>query len=585
MMRCVALLLAAACAAPAQSGDVILRAMRDEMERSRALRIVSLEAPYFIEYQLEDAENFNASASLGALVNSNRVRLRVPRIVVRVGDYQLDNTNYVGTDYYGGTRWDTSQFPLDDSYNVLRRYLWLGTDTAFKAALEAYSRKRAILGNVNAAQELPDFWKAPPVEVIRNGSPKPVDEAQWTGRLRRLSSIFLDYPAVTSSAVEFQAGQSIQYIANSEGTRVRVPENVFEVRARATALAPDGMMLHDAVAFDAPDADRLPAGAGIERGIRELAANLSALAAAPAGDSYTGPVLFEGTAGAQILAELLGRNLAASRRPVLPPGRTLPFAPGELEGRVGSRILPEWMDVVDDPLQTEWRGHALFGHYEVDMEGVVPKPLTLVEKGVLKNLLLTRQPVNGFSASNGHARLPGAFGARTAAIGNLFVSASESVPAAALKAKLIELCRRRNKPYGMLVRKMDFPSSATIAEARGLLAASQSAGGRPVSSPVLVYRVYQDGREELVRGLRFRGLDTRSLKDILAASTEQYAFDFLDNTAPFALTGGAAFVSEASVVAPAILIDDLEMDRAEQAFEKPPLVPPPPRDAKAAAVR
>jgi hypothetical protein len=585
MMRCVALLLAAACAAPAQSGDVILRAMRDEMERSRALRIVSLEAPYFIEYQLEDAENFNASASLGALVNSNRVRLRVPRIVVRVGDYQLDNTNYVGTDYYGGTRWDTSQFPLDDSYNVLRRYLWLGTDTAFKAALEAYSRKRAILGNVNAAQELPDFWKAPPVEVIRNGSPKPVDEAQWTGRLRRLSSIFLDYPAVTSSAVEFQAGQSIQYIANSEGTRVRVPENVFEVRARATALAPDGMMLHDAVAFDAPDADRLPAGAGIERGIRELAANLSALAAAPAGDSYTGPVLFEGPAGAQILAELLGRNLAASRRPVLPPGRTLPFAPGELEGRVGSRILPEWMDVVDDPLQTEWRGHALFGHYEVDMEGVVPKPLTLVEKGVLKNLLLTRQPVNGFSASNGHARLPGAFGARTAAIGNLFVSASESVPAAALKAKLIELCRRRNKPYGMLVRKMDFPSSATIAEARGLLAASQSAGGRPVSSPVLVYRVYQDGREELVRGLRFRGLDTRSLKDILAASTEQYAFDFLDNTAPFALTGGAAFVSEASVVAPAILIDDLEMDRAEQAFEKPPLVPPPPRDAKAAAVR
>jgi TldD protein len=585
MMRRVALLLAAACVAPAQSGDVILRAMRDEMERSRALRIVSLEAPYFIEYQLEDAENFSASASLGALINSNRVRLRVPRIVVRVGDYQFDNTNYVGTDYYGGTRWDTSQFPLDDSYNVLRRYLWLGTDTAFKTALEAYSRKRAILGNVNTGEELPDFWKAPPVELIRNGSPKPVDDALWTGRLRRLSSIFIGYPAVTSSAVEFQAGQSVQYIANSEGTRVRVPENVFEVRARATALAPDGMMLHDAVAFDAPDADSLPAEAEIERGIRELAANLSALAAAPAGDSYTGPVLFEGMAGAQIMAELLGRNLAASRRPVVPPGRTPPIAPGELEGRVGSRILPEWMDVVDDPLQTEWRGHALFGHYEVDMEGVVPKPLTLVERGVLKNLLLTRQPVNGFSASNGHARLPGAFGARTAAIGNLFVRASEGVPAAALKAKLIELCRQRNKPYGMLVRKMDFPSSAAIAEARGLLAASQSAGGRPVSSPILVYRVYQDGREELVRGLRFRGLDTRSLKDILAASSEQYAFDFLDNTAPFALTGGAAFVSEASVVAPAILIDDLEMDRAGQAFEKPPLVPPPPRDPRAAAVR
>jgi hypothetical protein len=582
MKRCLAILLAVSCVAPAQSGDVILRAIDDEMERSRALRIVSLAAPYFIEYQIEDADNFTVSASLGALTGSSHVRMRLPRVIVRVGDYQFDNTNFIATDYYSGTRWDVSQLPIDDSYDVLRRHLWLATDTAFKAALEAYSRKRAMLNNVNAGEELPDFWKAPRVEIMQNAAPKPVDEALWTGKVRRLSSIFLDFPALTASGVEFQAGQSAQYTANSEGTRVRVPETLFAVRARANALAPDGMMLHDSVAFHSPDAAHMPPDAEMERGIREMAANMMALAAAPVADSYTGPVLFDGIAGAQLMAELLGRNLEASRRPVAPAGRPLPFSPGELEGRIGSRILPEWIDVVDDPTQAEWHGHELFGHYDVDMEGVVPKPLTLVEKGVLKNLLLTRQPVNGFDASNGHARLPGNFGARSAAIGNLFVRASESVPAAELKARLIELCRRRNKPYGILVRKMDFPSSASIAEARGLLAAAQSAGSRPVSTPILVYRVYPDGREELVRGLRFRGLDTRSLKDILAASTEQYAFDFLDNTAPFALLGGASYVSEASAVAPAILIDDLELERADQAFEKLPVVPPPPRDRKAA---
>ena len=61
----------------------------------------------------------------------------------------------------------------------------------------------------------------------------------------------------------------------------------------------------------------------------------------------------------------------------------------------------------DDPTQIEWRGHPLFGHYLVDVDGVAPMPLSLVEKGVLKNFLLTRQPMRGFNASNGRARLPG----------------------------------------------------------------------------------------------------------------------------------------------------------------------------------
>ena len=79
---------------------------------------------------------------------------------------------------------------------------------------------------------------------------------------------------------------------------------------------------------------------------------------------------------------------------------------------MGARVLPDTFDVVDDPTQKEWRGRPLFGSYEVDREGVVPKPLRLIEKGVLKNYLLTRQPVRGYEGSNGRARLPGNFGAQ-----------------------------------------------------------------------------------------------------------------------------------------------------------------------------
>src|SRR5207245_3110854 len=105
-----------------------------------------------------------------------------------------------------------------------------------------------------------------------------------------------------------------------------------------------------------------------------------------------------------------------------------------------------------------------------------------------------------FKASNGRARLPGAFGANTGGIGNLFVKASETVAPAELKRKMMEICKTRNKPYGILIRKMDYPSSASFDELRRLLTASASSGGsaKPVSIPLLAYKVSPDGGEQQV---------------------------------------------------------------------------------------
>jgi hypothetical protein len=313
------------------------------------------------------------------------------------------------------------------------------------------------------------------------------------------------------------------------------------------------------------------------RAIASLAENVSALAKAEKAEGYNGPVVFEREAAAQIFAQVIGKNLALAKRPVMEPGRPGAVPSSELEGRFGARILPEWMDLVDDPTQTEWRGRPLFGHYLVDMDGVAPTPLSVVEKGVLKNFLLTRQPARNFKSSNGHARLQGGFGANTAGIGNLFVKASETVTPAELKRKMIEICKTRNKPYGILVRKMDYPSSASFEELRRLLTGSASSGGsaKPVSIPILAYKVYPDGREELVRGLRFRGFNARSFKDILAASDENFVLEFLDNSAPMALMGGGGTVAQSCVIAPSVLIDDLEMERMEDEFPKIPIVPPP----------
>ena len=256
----------------------------------------------------------------------------------------------------------------------------------------------------------------------------------------------------------------------------------------------------------------------------------------------------------------------------------MPIPASELDGRVGSRILPEWIDVVDDPTQKEWRGRTLMGAFTLDLEGQLPMPVQVIEKGVLKDILRTRQPVRGFEGSNGHARLGGGFGAKTAFLSNLFVQARQTSTAAELKKRLIESATARNKPYAILIRKMDYPSSASYGELQRLAGSMAQSGGttRPVSPPILVYRIYADGKEELVQGLRLRNFSVRSFRDIVAASDESVAYDFIGNLAPFSLMGAGGYVAPATVIAPAVLFEELELEHPQEERPTLPVVPPPP---------
>ena len=308
-------LLALSAQGPAPQPDPVFQAMKDEIERARKLEISSLEAPYFIEYLIDEANIFAVAADLGGLLSRRHDRFRAPEVHVRVGDYKFDNTNYVGSGVRFGSRYDLERFPLENAYPVLRRYLWLETDSAYKSAVEAISRKRAAVRNLMQSEPVDDFARAEPVRLVRDFSKLTIDQDAWAGRVRSLSAIFARYPGVKNSSVELESSVGGYYLVNSEGSEVREPENVTFLRVRAWAQAPDGMTLRDAVTFHALDAARMPGDAELNRGVVSLAENVMAMARAPKGEDYSGPVLFEGTAGAQILAEVLGRNLALARRP------------------------------------------------------------------------------------------------------------------------------------------------------------------------------------------------------------------------------------------------------------------------------
>jgi hypothetical protein len=280
--------------------------MRDELARSRQMTVANLEPPYFIQYLLDESENFSVSASLGGLLSRRHERYREPEVRVRVGDYKFDNTNYSGSGFNFGTRYDLGRFPLEDNYPVLRRYLWLETDSAYKSAVEAISRKRAALRNLTQSDRLADFAKAEPVHLVKPFTRLSIDENAWTARVRSLSAIFTQYPEIKNSSVELESGVGGYTLVNTEGTEVREPENVTYLRVRAMAQAADGMSVRDAITYHGADASRLPSAAEMERGVRNLAESVIAMAHAPRGEDYSGPVLFEGAAGAQILGDWEG---------------------------------------------------------------------------------------------------------------------------------------------------------------------------------------------------------------------------------------------------------------------------------------
>ncbi len=558
--------------------DVVLKAMRDEMERSRQLRVAGgQDAPYFFSYDMTDSEDFHIVATLGSPVSVSLRHMRNPGADVRVGSYEFDNTGHILTGRYNGSRYD-GNWPLDDNYALLREGYWLLTDRTFKAAEESIGRKRASLKNTaSTTEQIPDFSKADAVVSLPKVAHKKFDDAAWTQRVAKLSSVFGAYPEALASNVELQVIDGITDLLNSEGTAIRYMDRVNWMVARAEGQAPDGMLVRDAASVQSLDLDKLPGDADLRKQISDVGEHIRELVKAPVGESFSGPVLFEPQAAAQLLAQMVGDNLYVPRKPMSDPGRNVNFLPSEFETKIGSRVLPDWMDATDDPSQTTWNGKPLVGYYQFDLEGVPPKPVAVIEKGVLKSFLMTRQPVKGFAVSNGHARLLGNYGASRAAIGNLFVKTSQSTPLADLKKRLIQMAQERGKPYGLLVRKLNYPYDGTVSDLQALAQASQQSGGsaRPISPPVLIYRVYPDGREELVRGLVFRGVSTRALRDILAASQETALFEFVNNSAPLTFLGEGGYIAATSVVAPGLLFEEMELEAPQEPLQKLPIVPPP----------
>ncbi|MBS1823551.1 MAG: peptidase U62 [Acidobacteria bacterium] len=534
----IALLLSAPAvkAFAAETDDPVLKAMQAELSREKSqLVLPGMQAPYFIEYRLDDFSSYEAIANYGALTREEEGHQRIVRVTVRVGDYTVDSSS-------GRGEGNVALAPQDNDPVALRYALWTATDEAYKNALRAYSTKRAAMERFQSTRQEKDFSVEKPFVHLEPLRTLDIDRAEWKKRIVEASGLYATAPEVRGfaglvqySTANIRAMVMNRYLVNTEGTALRYSTSGYNNAISVGGQAPDGMRLgrdNGSVAVTAAELESWPS---FRKRVIDDLNSLDDLSKAPLVDAedYHGPVLFTGDAASDVMNRLFVPNVEADRPELGTTART----GGAYASSYKARVLPEFMSVTDNPLETKFAGRSVLGAYQVDDEGVPAQPVNVVTNGKLENYLIGRTPVRDFPASNGHGRAaPGA--PAHSRSGVMVFTTSKALSPTEMNQKLLGMAKDQKRD----------------------VYAVETMGGEV---PRLLYLVHPDGSRQLVRGASFDELDNRSLRsEIIAAGNDPYVNESL-GTVP------------QTTIVPSLLFGDIGVKRATEEQQKLPYYPPP----------
>lgn len=553
--------------------DPVLRAMQAELKRSmKGLGGgKGRPKPYFLSIWIQQAEERYVETVSGAVVQEHPEDhpRRYASVEVRLGSYDLDSSNLIWDkeehesleDDFGPDGWKVTRVPVEDDPKSIRGALWLLADISYKRALRDYQRKTAEDATLVREADLKDFTREQPVVAVQPIKPLQIDLDAWRDLGRKATSMLAKEPLLYSPTCWVQGNRVIDYFVNSEGTIIRTSSVTYTLSLTAYARAEDGEALDSFRFYYTANAQELPREADFLREAKNLAKELLALRKAAKLPPFTGPAILAPDVAGVLFHEALGHRLEGERQRDPRSGQTF-------KGKVGQKILPDWLSVADDPSLSEAGGHSLVGHFDFDNQGVPGRRTVLVDRGVLKNYLLSRTPLPGSQLSNGHGRaespyqismyVPSGPRARMAV---LQVTSNKSLTAEEMKQTLIQEAKRQKKPFGLILKKAQGGDTDTYG---GNYQAFRT-------SPGLVYKIDVDsGKETLVRGVEIVGTPLVTLERILAVGDEPES-ERVWNASCGAETGWVPV----STISPSILTGLVELQRITLKPERPPHLPSP----------
>ncbi len=581
--------------------EEIVDAIAEEMNRAMAsLQIPGAPKPYFISYKITEVDVNDAVASLGQTTNKRNRHFVNLEARVRVGSPQLDNSNFVVPQ---GEELDGVQgitLPVEATPRIARRMTWLVTDAAYKEALiQLRVKLDSRRAGGQARRDVPslsgtavDGQPAPTRPVVSEAQVLvPILESQdeLEKRAQLVSAVFRDDPSIRESRVAVTSYLERRWYLSTEGTSVTDTRRASGVVITAASQAADGQPLADYFLRYGHTAKDLPTDKELVAEAETIRANLVALNKAPVLERYAGPVLFQGEGAIGVVRYALAPQLGGSP---LPEGSSTddPNA-GALIDQVGLRALSPIFTIVDDPTAKVGGGKTLIGSYKVDDEGTAAQKVEVVKAGMLQTLLVGRTPSQKDQLSNGHARIQGQGGTFRGSATNLFVSARGGVTRKALEAKLLAQVRAEKLPYGLIIARFDDAAITGAPEySKRELVQLYSVRDKVIKLPppaVLAYRLYPNGKRELVRGVQLRELAPTVWKDnVVGTSKETTTYNFLaaaESQLVLRLDGGTenGYVPsggiESAIIAPDVLLKSMTLTGSSVAERAAPVLPKPSR--------
>lgn len=528
--------------------SVIFKAMEEEMARSsRDLKIDVFNPPYFINYQIRHQDTVNVTGSFGALLDSKNEQHRTLYVEVKVGDPQFDSSS---PDSHRVTV--EQRLPRDEDIDSLKRAIWYETDLRYKQAIMNYLKKKGRFISGGEKHNLPDFVKSSTAGALVHIEDVPelaIKTAQWEGLVRNVSARFKNVPEIEKSEVRIFGTRMVRYYLDSEGNKIRDAMIYYGVLLEAWTKTDSGSPVHDQESFYFSRLENFPSEKELMDRTDRLIAGVRELRKAPEGQPYVGPAIFSPDATAVLFHEAVGHRLEADRLRTIADGKTF------LE-KIGEKILPPFITLVDNPTMKNFNGEDLLGHYQFDDEGQQSEEVILVNRGALRNFLLSRSPTLGFARTNGHARGDG-LKTPISRMSNFIVRSDNELSQEQLKQKLIQEVVKQNKPYGLLIKKISGGETHTDS------ASFQVFKGKPL----YMYRVYADGREELVRGVEFVGTPLSILGKIMVTGNDYSVIN--------GFCGAESGVLPVTSIAPSVFLKEVELQVShEQVLRRPILAPP-----------
>ena len=540
-----------------QAQDKLMNILKNELKREllEFQNIAdTLETPYFISFRVDETKSESVRATLGSLVSSRASHNRIFTPMVRVGSFETDNYHQLRETSNAGNRTEPAYLPIEDSEDAISQCIWWMTDQAHKNALSRFEKVKSNMAVKVQEEDLSDDYT--PQKAVKHYDP-PIAPSQirfnrkeWEKKLKQYSAIFKQADDIMDGWSTISVQVVRKYFVSSEGSEIAQNSVYISLNIGAMVKADDGMELPLHKSWFALRADHLPSDREVMNEAKQMIAKLKELKNAPVVDAYSGPALLSPEASGVFFHEIFGHRVEGQRMRQETDGQTF-------KKKIDESVLPEFLNVYMDPTIDKYKGREINGSYKYDDEGVKGQKVVLVENGILKGFLMSRVPVEGFPASNGHGRAaPGLNPA--ARQSNLIIESSQGKKEHELRQLLRDELNRQSKEYGYYFVRVTGGFTQTGRYSPNVFNVT----------PNEVYRVYADGRpDELVRGVDLVGTPLAMFSQIGAAGSEDGFFT--------GLCGAESGSLQVSCISPMLFVRQIEIQKKVKSQSLPPLLPKP----------